>query len=156
MAETQDKRELIVPALGGIYETLGPWAFPLVRVAAGAILMVHGYVKLFLGGAAFIADKILPNLGFYPSHVWAYFLGVLELVGGLMIVVGLFTRPIIAFMLVIEFLIITFGWNFRFGFSFTNPGGGYEYPLLWLIVFVSIAIRGGGRYSVDQRIGKEF
>jgi len=150
-----NKRSLLMPALGGIYEALEPWAYPLVRVAAGAILMVHGYVKLFLGGAAFIADKILPNLGFYPSLVWAYFLGALELVGGLMIVVGLLTRPI-AFMLVIEFLVITFGWNFRFGFSFTNPGGGFEYPLLWLVVFVSIAIRGGGRYSTDGRIGKEF
>ena len=150
-----DKRSLIIPALGGIYEALGPFAYPLVRVGAGAILMVHGYVKLFLGGAAFIADKILPNLGFYPPLTWAYFLGVLELVGGAMIVAGLLTR-LIAFVLVIEFLIITFGWNFRFGFAFTNPGGGYEYPLLWLIVFVSIAIRGAGRHSIDEWIGKEF
>ena len=152
MTETQDHRALIITALGGIYDALSPWAYPLVRVAAGAILLVHGYVKLFLGGAAFIADKIL---GFYPPHLWAYFLGILELIGGALIVVGLLTRPI-ALMLVIEFLIITFGWNSRFGFSFTNPGGGYEYPLLWLIVFVSVAIRGGGRHSVDHWIGKEF
>ncbi|HKX09539.1 MAG TPA: DoxX family protein [Stellaceae bacterium] len=156
MAKTDpDKRSLIIPALGGIYEALGPIAYPFVRVGAGAILMEHGYVKLFLGGAAFIADKILPNLGFYPPLTWAYFLGVLELVGGAMIVAGLLTR-LIAFVLVIEFLIITFGWNFRFGFAFTNPGGGYEYPLLWLIVFVSIAIRGAGRHSIDEWIGKEF
>ncbi len=156
MAKTEEnRRRLIIPALGGIYETLMPSAYPLVRVAAGAILMVHGYVKLFLGGAAFIAEKILPNLGFYPPLTWAYFLGVLELVGGAMIVVGLLTR-VIALVLVIEFLVITFGWNFRFGFSFTNPGGGYEYPLLWLIVFICIAIRGGDRHSIDERIGKEF
>ena len=72
-----------------------------------------------------------------------------------MIAIGLLTRPI-AFVLVVEFLIITFGWNFRFGFGFTNPGGGYEYPLLWLVVFISIAIRGGGRCSLDERIGREF
>lgn len=155
MARAQNERELIIPALGRIYDPLEPWAYPLVRIAAGALLMVHGYVKLFLGGAPFIADKILPNLGFHPPLVWAYFLGVLELVGGAMIVLGLVTR-LIATILVIEFLIITFGWNFRFGFGFTNPGGGYEYPLLWLIVFVSIAIRGGGRYSIDHKIGKEF
>ena len=40
-------------------------------------------------------------------------------------------------------------------FSFTNSGGGYEYPLLWLIIFISIAVRGGGRYFIDERIGKE-
>lgn len=156
MAKTEGtKRRLVIPGLGGIYQTLEPWAYPMVRIAAGAILMVHGYVKLFLGGATFVAEKILPNLGFYPPLTWAYFLGVLELVGGAMIVAGLLTR-LIAVILVIEFLIITFGWNFRFGFSFTNPGGGYEYPLLWLIVFISIAIRGGGRYSIDGRIGKEL
>jgi len=155
MTETQDKRALVIPALGGIYDALSPWAYPLVRVAASAILMVHGYVKLFLGGTAFVADKILPNLGFYPPLFWAYFLGILELVGGALIAIGLLTRPI-AFLLVIEFLIITFGWNFRFGFGFTNPGGGYEYPLLWLIVFVSIAVRGGGRHSLDRWIGREF
>ena len=144
----------MIPALATVYEALGPWAYPLVRVAAGAILMVHGYTKLFLGGAAFVADKILPNLGFSPPLVWAYFLGILELGGGALVVVGLLTRPI-ALFLVIEFLIITFGWNFRFGFGFTNPGGGYEYPLLWLVVFISIATRGGGRYSLDRWIGKE-
>ena len=155
MTELTDKRKLIIPALGGIYEALAPWAYPIVRFAAGAILMVHGYAKLFLGSAQFVADKILPNLGFYPPLAWAYFLGALELAGGAMIAIGLLTRPI-AFALVIEFLIITFGWNFRFGFGFTNPGGGYEYPLLWLIVFISIAIRGGGQFSLDRRIGKEF
>lgn len=155
MTEMTGKQKLMVPALAGIYEALDPWTYPLVRFTAGALLIVHGYVKLFLGGAPFIADKILPNLGFHPPIVWAYFLGVLELVGGAMIALGLLTR-LIAFMLVIEFLIITFGWNYRFGFSFTNPGGGYEYPLLWLIVFITIAIRGGGRNSLDRSIGKEF
>ena len=40
------------------------------------------------------------------------------------------------------------------GFFWTS--GGYEYPLLWGIVALSFAIRGGGRYSVDHYIGKEF
>lgn len=39
------------------------------------------------------------------------------------------------------------------GFFWT--GGGYEYPLLWGIVALSYAIRGGGRYSVDALIGPE-
>ena len=148
-------RKLIIPALGAIYDALGPWAYPLLRFAAGAILMVHGYVKLFSGGAALVAEKILPNLGFYPPLAWAYWLGILELVGGAMIAVGLLTRPI-AFMLGVEFFIITFGWNFRFGFSFTSPGGGYEYPLLFLVVLAGIFVRGGGCHSLDRRIGKEF
>ena len=155
MDQVSGQQKRMIPALGKIYDALGPFAYPLVRFAAGAILMVHGYIKLFLGGAQFIAEKILPNLGFFPPLAWAYFLGILELFGGAVIAIGLLTRPI-AFVLVVEFLIITFGWNFRFGFGFTNPGGGYEYPLLWLVVFISIAIRGGGRCSLDECIGREF
>jgi hypothetical protein len=40
-------------------------------------------------------------------------------------------------------------------FSFTNSGG-YEYPLVWLIIFISIAVRCAGRYSIAKRFGKEF
>ena len=45
---------------------------------------------------------------------------------------------------------------------FTGPNGyfwsklGYEFSLLWMLLFVAIMFRGGGRYSVDHHLGKEF
>jgi putative oxidoreductase len=40
------------------------------------------------------------------------------------------------------------------GFFWTS--GGFEYPLLWAIVALSYAIRGGGAFSLDRLIGYEF
>ncbi len=40
------------------------------------------------------------------------------------------------------------------GFSWLKAG--YEYPLLWGIVALAIALRGGGPYSVDRKIGREL
>jgi putative oxidoreductase len=40
------------------------------------------------------------------------------------------------------------------GFFWTN--GGYEYPLFWGLVALSFVLRGGGRYSLDGIIGREF
>ena len=49
-------------------------------------------------------------------------------------------------------IIIWFRWHF--GYFWTSKG--YEYALLWWLLFLAIFFRGGGRYSVDRLIGKEF
>lgn len=86
----------------------------------------------------------------------AYGIGALEFIGGACLALGLFTR-LIAALFAIEFAVITFGATFKNGFFFTAPnGGGYEYPLLVLVLMIAIAIRGSGRCALDQLIGKEF
>jgi putative oxidoreductase len=83
---------------------------------------------------------------------WAYFVGALELFGGIMLAIGLFTR-IVAAAFVIELLVISFGvlwpvwsWGQR----------GMEFALLMAIMSLAILFRGGGRYSVDHDLGREF
>jgi putative oxidoreductase len=68
---------------------------------------------------------------------------------------GLLTR-IVGAMIAIEFLVITFVAHFHNGFGFSNPGGGWEYPLLWGLVIFAISLRGGGPYSLDRMIGREI
>jgi putative oxidoreductase len=147
--------KLFIPSLGGIYDALGPWMYAFVRFCFGAMLMVHGYFKLFAGGAAGLSDHLLGPMGFPDPLAWAYFLGILEFFGCAALAVGLLTRPI-ALMLAVEMAIITFGVHFTRGFAFSSPGGGYEYPLLLLILSIAFLFRGGGRYSLDHAIGKEF
>ncbi len=36
------------------------------------------------------------------------------------------------------------------------PGGGDEFPLMWGLIMFAIALRGGGPYSLDRKIGKEL
>jgi putative oxidoreductase len=42
------------------------------------------------------------------------------------------------------------------GFAFSSPGGGWEFPFLWGLFMFAIALRGGGPYSLDRKIGKEL
>jgi putative oxidoreductase len=67
---------------------------------------------------------------------------------------GLFTR-VIAAIIAVEFSVITFVAHFPNGFSFSSPGGGWEYPLMWGLIIFAISLRGGGPYSLDRVLGKE-
>ena len=142
-----------VPLLGGLgsfYENFGALHWPLIRATAGIILFTHGWPKL-MAGAQVVAANTLAKRGIEPALFLAYVLILLETAGAICITLGFLTRPV-AVALVIEFAVIVYktipvgyGWN----------TGGYEYPLLWGLIFLAIAIRGGGPYSVDRAIGRE-
>ena len=68
---------------------------------------------------------------------------------------GLFTR-FFAVAAGIQFTVIVFIAHWPHGFWWTRPGGGWEYPLMWGLMFAAIALRGGGPYSLDRRIGWEL
>lgn len=152
---TTTEAKLLIPGLKGLYETFAPRGYALIRFGFGAILMVHGYGKLFHGFAPIVGEKLLGPMGFPAPVAWAYFLGILEFFGGALLAVGLFTR-LIALMLTVEMVIVTFAVHFGRGFSFTSPGGGYEYPLLLLILSVGFLLGGSGRCALDRAIGFEL
>jgi len=149
-----DSTRLIIPGLAGLYESVAPYSYAVIRFIAGAILVYHGYNKLFGGIIGMVAQNVVTPLGLPDPLAWAYFLGILEFFGGIALAVGFLTRPI-ALMLVIEFIIITW-WHWGNGYGFSSPKGGYEYPLLLLIVYIAIFFRGAGRCSIDRMLGKEF
>jgi putative oxidoreductase len=83
----------------------------------------------------------------------ALVIGMIEFFGGLLLALGLFTRPVaalIAGMMAVAVVTV----HLPAGFFWTN--GGYEYPLFWGLVALSFVLRGGGRYSLDALIGREF
>ena len=49
-------------------------------------------------------------------------------------------------------MVITYHHLPKFGWT----GPGYEYPLFWGLVMFAIALRGGGPYSLDRKIGREL
>ena len=149
-----DRTKLIFPGLAGLYQSVAPYSYAIIRFVAGAILVYHGYNKLFVTGVQPVADHVVTALGLPMPLAWAYLLGILEFFGGIALAVGFLTRPI-ALMLVVEFLIITF-WHFGNGYSFSSAKGGYEYPLVLLVLYIAIFFRGAGRCSIDRAIGKEF
>jgi putative oxidoreductase len=147
MSTAAENRSLI-PALGRIYPHASEWGYLLLRLTAGLMLIPHVWPKLVAGPAA-IATNVMARRGVEPALVAAYLAIIVELVGAVCITLGLFTR-VVAALLVIEFLVIVkvhsvAGWMAQ----------GAEFPFLWLIVFIFILIRGGGRYSVDRMLGWE-
>lgn len=147
----------LIPPLGQVYQALEPFAYPLVRVTAGLLLMPHGAQKLFgwFGGhgldgtAGYFAQK----LGLEPGMLFAVLVGMTEFFGGLCLVLGLLTRPAAAAVVALMAYAI-YGVHLANGFFWYS--GGYEYPLMWGLVAVAIIIRGGGTLSIDARIGREF
>ena len=142
--------KLIIPGLGGIYDALGPLSYAVARFVLGGVIMVHGYAKLFGGAAPIVANQLLAPLGFPAPLAWDYFIGILEFFGCAALAVGFLTRPI-ALMLAVEMAIVTF---------FIQLPQGYneylEYTLILLVLSAVYATNGGGRYSLDHLIGREF
>jgi uncharacterized membrane protein YphA (DoxX/SURF4 family) len=64
------------------------------------------------------------------------------------------TRPS-ALLFAIE-MIFSVILHYRNGYTFAAPGGGHEFPLIMLLLYVAIFFRGAERCSLDRAIGKEF
>ncbi len=146
----------IIPALSGVYERLGEFGEPLIRVATGLLLMPHGAQKLFgLFGGGGISGTVgfLTQIGIEPALPAAILLALTEFFGGLFLALGLLTRPA-ALAITVSMAVAMFVVHLGNGFFATN--GGYEFALLWGLVAFGFVLRGGGRYSIDARIGREF
>jgi putative oxidoreductase len=142
----------MIPALGGMYPQAEQWGYLLLRIVAGALLIPHGWPKVMAGPAA-IAAGTMTRRGIEPAYAAALIAIFLEIVGAACIILGFLTRPI-ALLLVIEFIIITYSHLTRQGWGVGV--GGAEFAFLWTFVFVYILARGGGKYSVDAKLGREF
>ncbi len=124
---------LYLPALGGIYNALSEFAEPILRIALGAILIPHGMQKLFgsFGGMGLTANAALfDKIGYSPGMFWGTLVGLTELVGGIMLVIGLFTRFAAAAVLI--FMLVAIKFTSAKGFFWT--AGGMEFPILLGVV----------------------
>ena len=112
--------------------------FTVLRVIAGLLFAQHGAQKLFgaLGGHQ--VDTLLSRAGLA---------GVLEFFGGLLVALGLFTRPV-AFILSGEMAVAYFTQHAPKGFwPIMNKG---ELAALYCFLFLFLAAHGGGAYSLDR------
>jgi putative oxidoreductase len=145
--------KLIFPGLAGFYETMAPVVYALTRVTMGVIFLVHGYTKLSFGSAALI--RYLKSIRSPAPELAAYCSMFIETVGGICLILGLFTRFFSA-VLAIQMLVALYLVHWAAGFMITSGRYGYEYVLLLGVVLFAIAIRGGGPYSLDAKISKEL
>jgi putative oxidoreductase len=120
----------------------GDHAYALMRIMAGFLFSFHGAQKV-LG----LLTQMQPPVG---SQLWIG--GVIELVGGTLIMLGLGTR-IAAFIASGEMAVayFQFHWKFQLGtmfFPIVNKG---ELAALYCFVFLYIATRGGVKWCLDKK-----
>ena len=147
-----DETKLIFPALAGFYQRLSPYSYALMRFATGAILVPHGVQKIVNTPIAKFAPNIAAK-GLPLPELLAYLTYFSESAAAACLAIGLFTR-IAAAVIGIEMIVIVILFQWQFGYFWTNRG--YEFALLWVLLCVAIFFKGGGRYSVDRLIGREF
>ena len=120
--------------------SLAPHLQSLLRIVAGLLFLEHGTGKLLGFPAA------LPFIDKMPSGL-LYFTGTMELVGGLLITLGLFTRPV-AFVLSGFMAFAYFMAHFPMSFF---PAKNYGEPaVLFCFIFLYIAAAGPGPWSIDR------
>lgn len=153
-AAAESAEHLVIPALAPVYAHLAPLAEAALRVAAGAFLIPHGAQKLFglFGdhGLAATGAFFETQLGFANGWLAALAAGSVEVFGGLLLTLGLFTRPVAAAIAVL--LLVAATVHLPAGFFWTS--GGWEYPVLWALVATHFALRGGGRLALDRLVGR--
>jgi putative oxidoreductase len=124
----------------------------LLRVVTGLAFFYHGYDKVFTKGVAAVVP-MFQSLGIPFAEVATYLVAYGELLGGLALMLGLFTHWVAKLDVVIMLGAIGFvhwgaegGWFFGYG-----ADGGYEYQLLLLAASVFFLVSGPGRFSLDAK-----
>ncbi|MDH3473350.1 MAG: DoxX family protein [Rhodospirillales bacterium] len=145
----------IIPALAPLYRGLSGLSYPMIRFFTGLILMPHGAQKLFgwFGGNIQGTAGFFAEMGLEPALPLAYLVGGIEFFGGLFLAIGFLTRPAAAAIAVVMAVAM---FKVHLGNGFFWGGGGYEYPMLWGLIALALAFRGGGELSLDKAIGREF
>jgi putative oxidoreductase len=122
--------------LNTFYATWGPRLLSVLRIVAALLIMQHGAQKLF----GFPSGSTVPLMSMMGLA------GILEFFGGLLLLVGLFTRPV-AFILSGLLAAAYFMVHAPQGFwPVLNKG---ELAVLYSFVFLYLAVAGGGSWSID-------
>jgi putative oxidoreductase len=122
--------------------TWAPRILSIVRIVAALIFIAHGTQKLF----GFPAP---PANGFPAAFSLLWIGAILETFGGLLLLVGLYTRPV-AFILSGEMAVAY--WMFHAPRNFYPVLNGGDAAILYCFIFLYIAFAGGGPWSADAKL----
>jgi putative oxidoreductase len=135
--------------MAGIGQTASAWApriLSVLRIITGLLLLEHGTMKYF---------------NFPPSEYFAGGLdnlmrvaGGIELIGGVLIIIGLFTRPVAFICSGFTAAAYFMGHMLPEGGSFFPALNGGDAAILFCFIFLYLACAGGGVWSIDAKRGR--
>jgi putative oxidoreductase len=137
-----------VVTFDGKHEQAAAFALTALRVGVGAILAVHGWAKLSdIAGTS----ESFTHLALPAPQVLVYLAIAGEFLGGLGLLVGLLTRlaalgPLCTMLVAIL--------TVHIGHGLLAKNGGFEYPLVLLLVASFFALNGAGPWSLDALLAK--
>ncbi|MCW0047253.1 DoxX family protein [Brevundimonas sp. BT-123] len=121
-------------------------ALAALRIVAGLLFLAHGVIKVFgfPAGAEPGQQELLSLFGIG---------GVIELITGLLLILGLFTRP--AAFIASGQMAVAY-WMFHFPSSPYPAVNGGDAAILYCFIFLYIFTAGPGAWSMDNRTAKRF
>jgi putative oxidoreductase len=131
--------------MGGL-EALG---IAILRIVVGIIYTIHGSQKLLVLGFAGVSRNFAA-LGLPAPDVSAVAVSLLEFIGGMLLMAGLFARPA-AVLLAIEMAVAILAVHLKSGFFLPR---GFEYPLALLAANIALALTGAGAFALDVKVFK--
>lgn len=128
-------------------------ALLFVRLVVGLAMAAHGSQKLFgwFGGYGIAGTGgFFEQIGFRPGRIFAFFAGLGEFGGGLLVALGLFGAlgPAVVIMVMLV-AIVAVHWSK----GFFAQNGGYELNSIYIAASIAIAFAGNGAYALDRVLG---
>ena len=126
-------------------------ALLVLRLCLGIVFVAHGLqvaFGLFSGSGIQGFANMLAGMGFKPSIFWSYLSAYTELIGGLCLILGIFTR-FAAFSILIFMLVAVVKVHLTKGFFI--QAGGYEYNFVLIAICLALMLAGPGKFALIKK-----
>ncbi|MDO8618182.1 MAG: DoxX family protein [Candidatus Uhrbacteria bacterium] len=124
------------------------WGLLALRIAIGVIFIQHGWGKLFGDAPGMeVFTGMVGRIGFFAPALFAYAAALSEFVGGIAVLLGIWTRWFSALIGIVMFVAFVFVKKFAF------PAGDADFALL--AIAITLTLTGPGMFSLARYFGKE-
>ena len=143
-----------------LFTTSENWSVTALRIVLGIVIFSHGAQAMLGWFGGFGLSATLQALTTYMGLPWIVALAVilLQFFGSIMLLLGIGTRlaAIGIFGMFIGMITYHYDFGFHMNWMGTKQGEGFEYHVLVLAMCLALIVQGGGTWSFDRQLSKQF